>query len=58
MVRVFLLFVVAASSLMMGGCASDAPKTNELGARPSTIPWNRPERWEGQGAMGGMLNTR
>lgn len=36
--------------LFLGGCAS----TEEDPNRVSTIPWNRPESWEGQGALGGF----
>lgn len=35
---------------VLSGCASQSESTTS--ERVSTIPWNRPERWEGQGAMG------
>lgn len=56
LVRIVSLFLLAATTLMTGGCAS----TSDTNAddRVSNIPWNRPERWEGQGPMGGMMNTR
>ena len=44
------LFLVAAGSLL-SGCASDQPDDPN---RVSTTPWNRPERWEGQGMLGGF----
>jgi len=56
MFRLFLVIIVAGLSLMTGGCASDAPKSDDTN-HVSSIPWNRPEQWEGQGMMGGMLNT-
>lgn len=34
------------------GCAETEPQDPN---RVSTIPWNRPEKWEGQGPMGGFL---
>ena len=52
-----LLMLVFCASLLVGGCTSDTQKATDL--KPiSTLPQNRPERWEGQGMMGGMLNTR
>ena len=32
-------------------CATDVPQESD---RVSTIPWNRPEKWEGQGPLGGF----
>ena len=43
----FLLFVLGAA--LSAGCATT---TNENDI--STIPWNRPESWEGMGALGGF----
>jgi len=40
-----LLLLIGATFL--AGCA--ATNENEV----STIPWNRPESWEGMGALGG-----
>jgi hypothetical protein len=57
MIRLCLIFlIVAAATLLTSGCASDTPTTSDTG-HVSTIPWNRPESWEGQGALGGMLNS-
>lgn len=40
--------------LSFGACAKDEPADRE---HVSTIPWNRPEKWEGgQGALGGAFN--
>lgn len=38
----------------LGGCASE--QTEDDPTRVSTIPWNRPEKWEGQGPLGSMMN--
>jgi hypothetical protein len=38
----------------LGGCATQ--ETEEDPNRVSTIPWNRPESWEGQGPLGSMMN--
>jgi hypothetical protein len=45
-----LLAIVAAG---IAGCATtDKPKEED---RVSSIPWAKPEGWEGQGAFGGMM---
>lgn len=41
--------------LFAAGCASD-DQTTTSDQRVSTIPWNRPESWEGKGQVGGMLS--
>jgi outer membrane biogenesis lipoprotein LolB len=46
----FLLAAVAVA--LMTACAGDKPEDPN---NVSTIPWNRPEKWEGQGPMGGMM---
>jgi hypothetical protein len=38
-------------SFVLASCAQDDNDPN----RVSTIPWNRPEQWEGQGPLGGMM---
>jgi hypothetical protein len=44
----FLLLLVVSG--LLSGCATEDDPT-----RVSTLPFNRPERWEGQGPMGGMM---
>jgi hypothetical protein len=44
---VFLLLTVAAS--LASACA-----TTKSEDKVSSIPWNRPQQWEGQGALGGF----
>ena len=43
-----LLLMVAVTGLGLG-CA-----TSSTDDKISTIPWNRPQSWEGTGALGGM----
>ena len=52
MLRVLGLTFAAAVVILLPSCASDKPDDPN---RVSTIPWNRPEKWEGQGPMGGMM---
>ena len=49
--KLALLFIVAGLSAI-SGCATQEQDDSE---KVSTIPWNRPEQWEGQGPMGGMM---
>lgn len=49
--RIFAAFLLAGCALFFPSCAED--QANDPN-RVSTIPWNRPERWEGQGPLGGF----
>lgn len=45
-------------SASMTSCASDEPKRRERQPPPvadSTMPWNRPTKWEGTGRYGQMM---
>ena len=45
--------LLAAAVLLIGGCAAnDKPESQQAGAN---LPWNRPEKWEGAGVMGSMM---
>ena len=46
-----LFLLLAATLVLLPSCAVDQPKDPN---RVSTIPWNRPEKWEGQGPLGGF----
>jgi hypothetical protein len=46
--RTILFMMVVAGALLAGGCASQ--KDSDV----STIPWDRPQQWEGGGALGGF----
>ena len=47
--RIFALSLLLGTLAVLPGCASDEPEDpNQV----SSIPWNRPEKWEGQGPMG------
>jgi hypothetical protein len=37
----------------LGGCASTEEKKDPN--QVTTIPWNKPERWEGTGPFGSMM---
>lgn len=45
-------------ALVAGAFASCATKKEEQfvdqGGEVSTIPWNKPQKWEGQGQLGGL----
>ena len=48
--RLLACLVLAVLSVVLASCAEHESDPN----RVSTIPWNRPEKWEGQGPLGGM----
>jgi hypothetical protein len=48
-IHALLLMALAATSIMLAsGCST--PKEGDV----SSIPWNRPQQWEGSGGMGGF----
>ena len=49
--RIFALALLLGTLGFLPGCASDEPQDPN---RVSNIPWNRPEKWEGKGPMGGF----
>jgi len=57
MVRCFASLLLVSFSLALVSCADTTPANNQPG-QVSTIPWNRPEKWEGTGMMPGMSGTR
>ncbi|MCX6978771.1 MAG: hypothetical protein NTX04_12745 [Verrucomicrobia bacterium] len=51
MPRLLLLLFLAGWITFLTGCAeTTSPDPNQV----STIPWNRPEKWEGKGPLGGF----
>lgn len=51
--RAILIAILIGVGAGLTGCASSDAQRNP--DEVSSIPWNRPERWEGQGPFGGML---
>jgi len=51
----FILFGLFGACFLTG-CATEAGANDPN--RVSSIPWNRPESWEGGGPLGGMMNTQ
>lgn len=51
MTRILALLFLAFVLTFLPGCGSTEEEDPN---RVSTIPWNRPEKWEGQGPMGSM----
>jgi len=50
MKRWLLLLTFAVMTGLCAGCASTSSSDEKI----STIPWNRPQSWEGSGALGGF----
>ena len=51
--RALVLFALLGLLISLGGCASTEPKKDPDNV--TTIPWNKPERWEGSGPFGSMM---
>ena len=50
MPRLLACLLLAVFCVLFASCAEQESDPN----RVSTIPWNRPEKWEGQGPLGGL----
>jgi hypothetical protein len=53
MTRPLVLLLLLALSFLLAACASEEVKNDPNNV--STIPWNRPEKWESQGGLGGFM---
>lgn len=51
MLRLIVLLLAGGIMVFLSACAGTEPQDPN---RVSTIPWNRPEKWEGQGPLGGF----
>lgn len=57
MKRLLLLVLLAACGvIVLPGCAG-TEETNTARPGVSTIPWNRPAKWEGGGVLGGQMSA-
>lgn len=43
-------------ALAMGGCATQDESHTTVREQGGTIPWNRPEKWEGPGVLGSQMS--
>ena len=50
LLRLLVCLGLTALSFFVASCAERDADPDRI----STIPWNRPEKWEGQGPLGGM----
>jgi hypothetical protein len=55
--RFLPLLALALGSFFVSACASAEKKdtTREGREKYSTVPWNRPQNWEGKGVLGGVV---
>lgn len=54
-VRLASLLLVILCGAGVSGCATSEKDDAD---RVSTIPWNRPQKWEGQGMLGGFNSSQ
>jgi uncharacterized protein YceK len=52
MMHRFPLLILLAFAFLLGGCATTSDKDKEE-EKVSTIPWNKPQKWEKKGPIGG-----
>ena len=54
--RVFAALLLLRLAAGLSGCASTSNDPNSTEhEKVSTVPWGRPESWEGKGTLGGMM---
>jgi len=54
MSRWLALLLLAAIASGLAACATETTAAGQ--SRESTIPWNRPAKWEGPGVYGSAMN--
>lgn len=57
MTRPLVIAVLAALAALFLPACQTAPETDASRRGVSTIPWNRPAKWEGGGALGGQMGA-
>lgn len=57
MKSLFLTAFLALVAFSLTSCATkEEDSTKADREKISTVPWNKPQSWEGKGALGGMVN--
>ncbi|MFZ9931741.1 MAG: hypothetical protein ACO3J2_08790 [Chthoniobacterales bacterium] len=58
MARRLLSLLFLCLVLVLTGCETTAPPPSEASQRGlSTLPWNRPAKWEGGGMLGSQMGA-
>ena len=58
MVRQIIRLLALLSLVILPGCETTTPPPSEASQRGlSTIPWNRPAKWEGGGMLGSQMGA-
>ena len=56
--RTIFFLALAVLSTALSGCETTPPPASEASQRGlSTIPWNRPAKWEGGGVLGSQMGA-
>ena len=50
MSRWLAVSILLIASVLLSACETDKPADSEV----TSLPWNRPQSWEGQGPLGGF----
>ena len=58
MARLTSCLLAAALLAFLAGCETTPPPRSEASERGlTTLPWNRPAKWEGGGVLGSQMNS-
>lgn len=49
----FMVFLMVGASFLLAGCESAPKKKEPSDEKVSTLPWNKPEKWEKSMPIGG-----
>jgi len=56
--RILTWLLATAFVAVLSGCEATSPPPSEAAKRGlTTIPWNRPAKWEGGGALGSQMGA-
>ena len=54
--RALSLLLLFLTALGLSSCKPQSEESRSTQEAGGTLPWNRPQKWEGGGAMGSQMN--
>ncbi len=55
--RLVFLSIGALCVTFLGSCAENTEEARTTHEAGGTVPWNRPEKWEGPGVLGSQMSS-
>lgn len=52
---IFTILACSTIGLLLSSCAEQDEASRSTQAAGGTVPWNRPEKWEGGGVLGSQM---